>query len=315
MSNKNEIVQRIKSHYVGDDCVQVMVPYQNELTIINKDGIIYQHENDSHISINKYVDDERRFNFPYSNIPTHCGKVGLFKKMNFTNQLLNYEEPYISLSNDAIIESFAIKDNDEALIINKFMVGSKKTVYKTRKELEEIFMENQNKLILYLVDDSISTRKYYPLPSEEQIYSYIRNEMIKHVDEFKHYMKVCPGSSVSQYLHEHPLFLKFVEQSAENFDLKNMEFNLNVVGGEALIIDLNESDMSIRHIKVSFISLDSYKVDITNIPTNKYTIEQLKYLSPIIVKTREPKIPLRLNPGVTKEDIKKAKQMIKTLKK
>lgn len=43
MKKITEIVQKIESHYVGDDCVQIMAPYKNEITIFNKDGILFSH--------------------------------------------------------------------------------------------------------------------------------------------------------------------------------------------------------------------------------------------------------------------------------
>ena len=33
--NNDEIIRRINGCYVGDDCVQLMVPYKNGITILN----------------------------------------------------------------------------------------------------------------------------------------------------------------------------------------------------------------------------------------------------------------------------------------
>ena len=45
MKEKNyEYVQRIQKHYVGDDCVQIMVPYCTDgITILNSDEITYHY--------------------------------------------------------------------------------------------------------------------------------------------------------------------------------------------------------------------------------------------------------------------------------
>ena len=63
---KYEFIQRIPSHYVGDDCVQVMMPhYSNSgITILNSDGMIYHYKPNSNLYINKYISDERKNNFP-----------------------------------------------------------------------------------------------------------------------------------------------------------------------------------------------------------------------------------------------------------
>ena len=103
MKKASEVVKRVQSYYVGEDCIQVMLYYKKNLTILNKDGIIYSHENGPHASINKYVEDERRKQFPYSNIPTHYKKKVLVGKVNCTNQLLNFEEPYIRISDGGIV--------------------------------------------------------------------------------------------------------------------------------------------------------------------------------------------------------------------
>ena len=48
---------------------------------------------------------------------------------------------------------------------------------------------------------------------------------------------------------------------------------------------------------------------ILNIPVTKFALEQLQY-APKINISREPKIPLRLNPGITKKDIQETKHMV-----
>ena len=316
MAKVNEVVQRIESHYVGDDCIQVMAPYKSEITILNKDGIIYSHKEGSLISINNYVDDERRKQFPYSNIPTHYSKVGFFGKMNFANQLFDFEKPYIRIVDNHIIESFAVKDKNEALLINKVIIaGDRKTKYITRQELEELFKENQNKLVLYLEDESISVGQYHPLASEEKIYKYVKNEITENVEEFRKYVDTNRSSTVGWYLCEHPLFLDFVEQGIKSFDLKNMELDIGLKGGRAIIVNSSENDMTMQYVRASFVSINNYKIDIVDLPVNKYTLEQLKNLSPIIIKTKEPRISLKLNPGVSKQEFQEAKQMVKTLKK
>lgn len=315
MAKVNEVVQRIESHFVGDDCIQVMVPYKSEITILNKDGIIYSHKEGSHISINNYVDDERKKQFPYSNIPIHYEKVGFFEKMIFANQLFDFEKPYISIVDNHIIESFAVKDKNEALLINKIIAGDRKTKYITRQELEELFKENQNKLVLYLEDESISVGQYHPLASEEQIYKYVKNEITENVEEFRKYVDTNRSSTVGWYLCEHPLFLDFVEQGIKSFDLKNMELDIRLKGGRAIIVNSSENDMTMQYVRASFVSINNYKINIIDLPVNKYTLEQLKNLSPIIIKTKEPRISLKLNPGVSKQELQEAKQMVKTLRK
>ena len=36
----NEVIQRLKKYYVGEDCCQIMFPIGKEATIISPDGIV-----------------------------------------------------------------------------------------------------------------------------------------------------------------------------------------------------------------------------------------------------------------------------------
>ena len=80
MKKTNEIIQRIKSCYVADDCIQIMTPYRDGITILSQDDILFHYKKNSNYYINKYLQDERRKQFPYSNIPTHYSRVGLFDR-------------------------------------------------------------------------------------------------------------------------------------------------------------------------------------------------------------------------------------------
>ena len=134
MKKTNEIVQRIQSHYVGDDCIQIMFPYQDTLTILNQDGMLYHHKPGSSVYVNKYLEDERRKQFPYSNIPTHFSRVK-FKKVAYTNQLLDFEKPYIRIGDGYFSESFVIKDNNQALLISSIMEPDNHVEHMTYDEL------------------------------------------------------------------------------------------------------------------------------------------------------------------------------------
>jgi hypothetical protein len=37
----NEIINRIPSHYVSLTCAQIMIPYSSTITLLNKDGIVF----------------------------------------------------------------------------------------------------------------------------------------------------------------------------------------------------------------------------------------------------------------------------------
>ena len=44
MKKTNEIIQRIKSCYVADDCIQIMTPYRDGITILSQDDILFHYK-------------------------------------------------------------------------------------------------------------------------------------------------------------------------------------------------------------------------------------------------------------------------------
>ena len=53
MKKTNEIIQRIKSCYVADDCIQIMTPYRDGITILSQDDILFHYKKNSNYYINK----------------------------------------------------------------------------------------------------------------------------------------------------------------------------------------------------------------------------------------------------------------------
>lgn len=309
----NEIVQRVNSWYVGDDCAQLMIPYKNAITILDKNGIVYHHEKGSEIFVNNYITDERRKQFPYHSIPTHCTKC-YNGKYQYTNQLLNFEQPYMRINDGSLIEIYVVKDKNEALVVSKIMPIVKKTSFKTRKELDEILKqpikENEKLYYMYTNGTFISSDEF-EIVSEEEIFKYLKERLSKNVADFRKYIDDEPEELVSRYLKKNDFFLKFVEKNIDKLDLNDYQMNIRLIDGEIiLLVKTNGVDISVQGLDIYFISPNYYKVDTYDMPITKYTLEQLKYLAPKIAKTKEPKIPLKLNPGITKEDLKREKQLI-----
>ena len=91
---KNGRVEKLEKQYVGDDCVQIMVPFIDNLSIIdeaNNKTLFCHRKNGSYVNL--YVKDERRHQFPYSNIPMHFGIYKL-EKCIYVNQLLEFNKLY-----------------------------------------------------------------------------------------------------------------------------------------------------------------------------------------------------------------------------
>lgn len=66
----NEIINRIPSHYVSQTWAQIMIPYSSTITLLNKEGIVFNKDK-RYDFINKYLENELRKIFSYDNIPYH----------------------------------------------------------------------------------------------------------------------------------------------------------------------------------------------------------------------------------------------------
>ena len=312
MKKPNEIVQRIQSHYVGDDCIQIMFPYQDTLTILNPDGMLYHHKQGSNVYVNKYLEDERRKQFPYYNIPTHFSKF-MFKNIAYTNQLLDFEKPYIRIGDGYFSESFVIKDNNQALLISSIMKPDNHVEHMTYDELLKYVGKHDSDEQVYYVylSGALPSNNERLFPTEERIHSYIREQLLENISDFEEAAKNYE-SSVGRYLRENPMFLSYFSKKMRDINFSLIDFNVGI-NDLMLVVRINKGNITIQGVEAMFVRENDYKVDIYDIPVNKYSLEQLRYVPKINIK-REPRIPLRLNPGVTRQDVKVAKQMVKTLR-
>ncbi len=327
MTRKKEIIQKIESHYVGDDCIQRMLPYNDALTVLSQDGILFHYKTGSNIYINKYLEDERRKQFPYYNIPTHYSRSGLRGKVAYTNQLFDFEKPYIRIGDNYVSESFAVKDNNQALLVSNVMQDIQHTRHMTYEELMEfVGKNNSDEQVFYINEDgSIPNSISGYFADEEIIYDFLKNKFNESVKYFRDYQEYFDStkylvskadSDLVDYLKDNPWFLNYFERCVSNIDLSLIDFNLRLGsdGHSLMVIRINNGRItSIQGLDVTFVRHDDYKVVIRDIPICKYTLEQLKFGFEIM-STKEPKIPLSLNPGVTKQDIKEAKRMVKSLR-
>lgn len=315
MKKVSKKVQRIESHYVGDDCIQIQIPYKNSITLLNQDGILFHSKQGSNFYINKYLEDERRKKFPYSNIPISYSRVGM-KKTAYTNQLLEFEKPYIQIGDNYMFERFVVKDNNQALLVKSIMDVDEYTKHMTYDELLKFIEKNDTDEQTYYVylDGSIPLNENDIYPSEEEIYNYIHAKLEKNIEAFRGHQQKSTDV-ISRYLRENPWFLNYAEQSIKNLDLSLIDFNIKIGKNTTLlIVRINKGNITIQGVNVFFLRQNDFRVNIQDILVTKYTLEQLKYV-PKINTAKDLKIPLKLNPGLTKQDIQEAKQMIKSLRK
>lgn len=251
----NEIVQRLKKQYVGEYYCQTMFPFGEKATIISPDGIIFHVTDDEMTS--SYFKDERRKEFPYNNIPIHYQDyIPYFNtNMGYSNQVIEYNKPYIEITGGCVFEILALKDDDTALIISKFLYP-----YDEGKADERVVMKDKDIIELIRNKDN-----------EDIYYIYEDGDMAADIP--------------------------FKNDNNKTF----------------FVIRIKDNNTTIEGYRFFHIHDDNYYVDKYNTPISKYTLEQLSDCK--IMKLYDPEISLKFNPNITKDDIKKAKRMVKSLKK
>lgn len=308
-----EYIHRIPSHYVNEDkgCAQIMLPYQSTLTLFNKNGILFNQNKNQFEFINDYLTNMKRFAFPYHNIPNHIKRTGFLKtgKTNITNQLLNFDEHYITITDGRAIERCVLFDQGQALMLTKILPrnmeedNNQKNVKKilSRDELDELFKpKNENeKTYIATTTGDIFNGETVSYNSEDEFAEAKRKRIQDQFNRLKHNF----SNEAIEFFEE-----KINQISID--DLKDM-----ILEPAVYLIRMNGSNITIELIITKIISSDHYEVIVKNIPLNKYVLEQFKYMAPNIVELKEPKISPRLNPGITKQDINEAKKMILKSKK
>lgn len=290
---KKQIVQRIPEYYVEDDYFQIMLGYQYLMALLGKEHFKYLDWPNMEL-INTYINDKRKDIFPYSNIPIHKKRI-LFKKYNMINQLLSFERPYLSFSNEGITYYFALKDGNEALLITgvpKINPDKHKDISMTRDELTELLSLKKRQVI------------------------YIKG-------------KWCDGlqlSEPSELLEGYKASLLDRIKRLEQDDILVDAINISMIDKipashitlfePFLLINVKENG-DISFLKISFKTSNGniYTVSIDEIELPKYSLSQAKNMSnAIYINGKEPKISRILNPDIPSIEIEKAKQLVFTRK-
>ncbi len=113
-------VYKLERQFVGKDCVQLMFSIGKMLKILRGKKVIFNYNSDGKddfpLYTNEYVKDDRRFQFPYSNIPIHNKMFG-FKYRKLVNQLLDYDTIYSLIDIPDLDENDKAYDNISANIL------------------------------------------------------------------------------------------------------------------------------------------------------------------------------------------------------
>lgn len=282
-------VCKINEAYVGNDCLQIMEKYKDGITIISPEGVTYHHKINSPFEVNKYVDDERRFQFPYSNIIRHFEKKAWRKTGYLANQLFDFCKPYLIVKDGVLCQSYAVKDNDEAYILDVFPTKiTPNWKILSRKELENLLVRTNAEESMYSLD--IDGTIQAPVGSNGTLQLPINANEIKPYDDPKF---ILPS--------EYELEEKFQKQEyvCPIFDKR-------------LIVCVDGRTVRVKMLSTTFVDYDEYEVAIADVPfSESYTLEQVKYGAQKVVSLAEPKIRLRQNPAVSMNELERGKAFVK----
>lgn len=296
-----EFVQRIEKHYVGEDCVQIMMPHNlnSGITLLNSEEIIYHYKPNSQLFINKYPNDARKTQFPYAEIPIHKSRVGL-KTIEYVNQLLDFNRVYIEISNGVIKENYAVKDGNEAIVATKFIIPNEKIQHMNRDEVLNLLETANGGMFNFDGGQWLD----YKLPTEEEILKWYKKRITKKRKEEED--TYCVSKELSEYVYK----------SFDKLTIDDVPNDITIYEDAILVTNEEKEIKSIKSVIVKFMSTNNYIVEIYDFPITIYSLEHMKKLEQTNnKKTSEPKFPRHLNKEIKREEIKKVKKLILERKK
>ena len=308
MKKFDEMVAKMHNHYVADDYIQIMLAYQNYLLLFgNNDLMYFKIFIESHPSIregskNVYLEDERKNNFPYSQIPEHIERVLLFRKLNFVNQILDFEKPYIRINDGFITKMTAFKDGDEAVVHTKILNGKlcdKRTKTINREELETYLKTGS----LEQLDENdyedtsifdMNGKLYNPGLELEQ----------KWIDEEK--------ERLSRIIDESDMYKESTKNELQRAISTLDDISPFVLTQKMMIKFKQNGEIKIDAFVVKYLERGKYEIALADLPVTMESLSMIKSKAelPVIKTMKEPKISLSLNPNVTKEQLQEERAKI-----
>lgn len=257
----------IDSKYIGSDCVQVMIPFDKALSIFSEQDLTFYGRGykENKIDNTHYIEDERKKQFPYNEVPYHWARKKLLSSFLYVNQLFDFNKPYVLINNGMISECYATKKDEKAYIIQKDLsIVLKDTIMKKYVEKERVYdffgeMINKNDdKKTYIID---STGKHLDICFDENKRKQKRNELIEFLNE----NKMLDGFD------EHNIWYhdgEFILEDSFMLPFDNPLF----------VIKLDNSEIKIKFIKLSSLNEDMVKVISVDIPVERYSLEQIEYI-------------------------------------
>jgi len=305
MEKSIETIRKINDCYVSDNCIQTIIPYRKSITILDKNNIKYHYSSNSKNNVNSYLEDERRKQFPYSNIPIYYGMKGL-TKYTYINQLFDYEKPYIIITKGSITQTIVLKDNNQALLVDKVLSGTKYIKTLNRQELLNMFRPTPNTYEkIWILNKNGAIYENWNIPSETVIQTTLKNRISNQLNTYIDTAEV----NLSLY-HLDKTTLNYFKNCVAEFDINKIS-DFPIFDNSVLVAKVDGVNIEINDINIIFMGVDKYKVEITNYPLSEYTLEHVKSLVSKIKESKEYKINFMINSEIKKDDIAKIQKSLK----
>lgn len=261
MSSKIRI-SKFDDKYVGEDCIQIMTPFLNTMTMVDNNEILFHSKSHDDIQINSYLSDERRTQFPYHDIPAHRGNNIEGMSVYYANQLQDFGKNYVLIRSGVVEERVVIKNNEGAFLFEKRLEPVNKSVdYMSIDKMENLFDEllsnKDNKKVFAIDIDGILLRRVS------------KEERKKKVDEFITYLgeKGIPY----QYDGHHLNWNGEVDKDR----IPNTSIPLNT---PIFIVKLNGENIDIKLFEASYIENNLAKVSLSDIPVKSLSLDVISIL-------------------------------------
>ena len=300
MKNRDEIiVEGVSKPYIGSDCVQLNIGYNDSLTIFNRDGIIYHDVIDYPcVSINRYMEDDRRNYFTtYANIPTYISKNELFEVIH-TIQLFDYDKVYVMIKDGDIYEQCAVRYGDRVLVLTKLVKPSDRVLMLSREELDNLF-NNSNS---YLMNLGGVFYKDLSIPKEEDIVDLLKDKYRRELKEYR--------DSGDDVISEDMLGL--LDNSINSISIDNIPADTYLTDDDIVMVKIDKDNITVSVYTIMFMGRDRYMVKVYDYLMDKYSLESLKDMP--TVKVRVPKLLYNLNLNIPKDEVIKQNRLVRRRK-
>ena len=277
MRRKDEFFYRMHDEFVRDDCVNIMLGHNNKMLLFGNNDLMYSKDE----SINAYMNDDRRYLFPYSDVLSYKERINPLIKLNFTNQILDIEKPYIKVNDNLISKITVHKDEKGAIVHTKVLNGKFNKNYKSK-------LVNREELEKYLENGTIAGDEYI----KSYVFDIDSNTYNKELTE----EKVWIDNEITR--------LKNIILDNQQYDERTTLHMIDAVNNikdiepffcieKKIMIKFKENgEMVLEPFAVKYLSHDNYEILTTSMPITKETLSMIKNTVDLskIKTTKAPKI-------------------------